>query len=552
MWPRYVARVTELWEDYPSDRGSLERSSGRRAPGPITGSGQRVEGIVGWVRPVRDGSEGPDTRASGPNRSIRSRRPSPATPLSELEVLQGVSRAFGSSPDVGEATDAAVRWVRAAVGGDDEAVVRLFLADPTGTLYPAVPRLEAVEAPEQRAAPRQILEKRRAVRGPLSEGRTMVSFPLVSRGEPVGVLEVVASAASVEDRWATLDAVTSQVAIVFRNLHHRAALHSSFEGLKHMSELAGEMVRARTPEEAVRAAVRFCHERFDSPAAGWLTEADPTRLALVSARGLGTGRGAELRSRMRRLHRDDVRTETSRRALAERFANLAGEGTAEAVPAGEALLLVAGAGSTASFRLVEDLLEDVLIHLTVVSAAERRTEGLDLGLALTAHEVRGPLVGALAIIDRLLPADLVTVVRESADALSQETSQGRVKVTGRRSVPVRADTDHLRSAVSNVIRNALAYSPAETTVTVAVRATDGGASVTVRDQGPGVPSSEQDSIFDPFIRGSAAQLVRTGNGLGLFIARRVMEAHGGRIWLGSSRRGSVFHLELPLAGEEAR
>ena len=544
---------------------------------------------------MRDGSEGPDTRASGPNRSIRSRRPSPATPLSELEVLQGVSRAFGSSPDVGEATDAAVRWVRAAVGGDDEAVVRLFLADPTGTLYPAVPRLEAVEAPEQRAARRRILENRRAVRVPLSEGRTMVSFPLVSRGEPVGVLEVVASAASVEDRWATLDAVTSQVAIVFRNLHHRAALHSSFEGLKHMSELAGEMVRARTPEEAVRAAVRFCHERFDSPAAGWLTEADPTRLALVSARGLGTGRGAELRSRMRRLHRDDVRTAPSRRALAERFANLAGEGTAEAVPAGEALLLVAGAGSTASFRLVEDLLEDVLIHLTVVSAAERRTEGLDLGLALTAHEVRGPLVGALAIIERLLlerdedmeehallhrsreqlqqlaglvdgmlrwavageplrllPADLVTVVRESADALSQETSQGRVKVTGRRSVPVRADTDHLRSAVSNVIRNALAYSPAETTVTVAVRATDGGASVTVRDQGPGVPSSEQDSIFDPFIRGSAAQLVRTGNGLGLFIARRVMEAHGGRIWLGSSRRGSVFHLELPLAGEEAR
>lgn len=541
---------------------------------------------------MRDRSEGPDTRASGPNRS---QRPAPATPLSELEVLQGVSRAFGSSPDVGEATDAAVRWVRAAVGGDDGAVVRLFLIDPTGALYPAVPRLEAVEAPEQRAARRQILENRRAVRVPLSEGRTMVSFPLVSRGEPVGVLEVVASAASVEDRWATLDAVTSQVAIVFRNLHHRAALHSSFEGLKHMSELAGEMVRARTPEEAVRAAVRFCHERFGSPAAGWIAEADPTRLALVSARGLGTGRGAELRSRMRRLHRDDVRTEPSRRALAERFANVAGERTAEAVPAGDALLLVAGPASTTSFRLVEDLLEDVLTHLAVVSAAERRTEGLDLGLALTAHEVRGPLVGALVIIERLLlerdedmeehallhrsreqleqlaglvdgmlrwavageplrllPADLVTVVREAVEDLSQETSQGRVKVTGTRSVPVQADTGHLRSAVANVIRNALAYSPSETRVTVTVRSTDGRATVTVRDQGPGVPSAEQDSIFDPFIRGSAAQLVRTGNGLGLFIARRVMEAHGGRIWLGSPRRGSVFHLELPLAGEEAR
>jgi signal transduction histidine kinase len=117
---------------------------------------------------------------------------------------------------------------------------------------------------------------------------------------------------------------------------------------------------------------------------------------------------------------------------------------------------------------------------------------------------------------------------------------------------VQADTGHLRSAVANVIRNALVYSPSESTVTVTVRSTDGRATLTVRDQGPGVPSAEQDSIFDPFIRGSAARLVRTGNGLGLFIARRVMEAHGGRIWLGSPRRGSVFHLELPLAGDEAR
>jgi signal transduction histidine kinase len=543
---------------------------------------------------VRDGTE--ETREPGPAGSDRSARPAPATPLSELQVLQGVSRAFGSTPDVDEAAEAAVRWARAAVGGDDEAVVRLFLADASGALYPVVPRLDAADAPEQRAARRRILENRRAVRVPLSGGRTMVSFPLVSRGESVGVLEVVAAAAALEERWATLDAVASQVAIVFRNLHHRASLHSSFEGLKHMSELAGEMVRARTPEEAVRAAVRFCHERFGSPAAGWITGADPTRLVLVSGRGLGTGRGAELRSRMRRIHRDDVRTETSRRALADRFADLAGEGTAKAVPAGEALLLVAGSASTTSFRLVEDLLEDVLNHLAVVSDAERRTEGLDLGLALTAHEVRGPLVGALAIIERLIlerdeeveersllhrsreqlqqlvalvdgmlrwavageplglmPANLVTVVREAAEALSQETSQGRVKVTGTRSVQVRADTDHLRSAVSNVIRNALAYSPAETTVTVTVQATDGRATVTVGDQGPGVPSAEQDSIFDPFMRGSAAQLVRSGNGLGLFIARRVMEAHGGRIWLGSPRTGSMFHLEMPLVeGVRAR
>ena len=520
-------------------------------------------------------------------------RSEPEHPLSELEVLQGVSRAFGSSPDIDEAGAAAVRWVGAAVGSD-QATVRIFLIDPRGGLFALVPRIEVAEDPDRRAAQREILERRRPTRTPVSGGRLLVTFPLVSRGDPVGVLEVQAPATSVEERWATLEAVASQVAIVFRNLHHRASLSSSYEGLRHMSDLAGEMVRARSPEEAVRAAVRFCRERFGGPAAGWLADADPTRLDLVSARGLGSDRGAELRSRMRRIPREDVRDEDSRRRVAERFAEVAGQPAAAAVPAGEAFLVVGGsAAPNPSFRLVEDLLEDVLAHLALVSAAERRTERLDLGLALTAHEVRGPLVGALAIIERLLmerhqdeeqhalldrsreqlqqlaglvdgmlrwavageplslaPADLMEVVRQAVESSSRETGHERVRVTGPREVPVRAEAGHLRVAVLNVVRNALAYSPANTLVSVAVRGADGVATVTVRDRGPGVPQAERESIFDPFMRGSAAHLVRTGNGLGLFIARRIMEAHGGRIWLGSSRVGAAFHLELPLAGED--
>src|SRR5918996_5346362 len=69
-------------------------------------------------------------------------------PLTELEVLQGVSRAFGSSPDLEEAAASAVRWVKAAVGADD-AVVRIFLVAAEGALYPAVPRIEAAEDPQR-------------------------------------------------------------------------------------------------------------------------------------------------------------------------------------------------------------------------------------------------------------------------------------------------------------------------------------------------------------------------------------------------------------------
>jgi GAF domain-containing protein len=140
--------------------------------------------------------------------------------LTELEVLQGVSRAFGSSPDLEEAAASAVRWVKAAVGADD-AVVRIFLVAAEGALYPAVPRIEAAEDPQRRAARREIFLRRQPVRTPLAGGRTLVTFPLVSRGETMGVLEVAAASEAVDVRWATLEAVASQVAIVLRNLSHR-------------------------------------------------------------------------------------------------------------------------------------------------------------------------------------------------------------------------------------------------------------------------------------------------------------------------------------------
>ena len=81
-----------------------------------------------------------------------------------------------------------------------------------------------------------------------------------------------------------------------------------------------------------------------------------------------------------------------------------------------------------------------------------------------------------------------------------------------------------------------------------VEETDDGARVRVRDRGPGVPASERRLIFDPFARGMSAN-GRGGSGLGLFIARRIMEAHQGSIGLRSARPGTEFCIELPLAEE---
>jgi len=510
--------------------------------------------------------------------------------LSELEVLQAISRAFGSSADLNEAAEAAVRWVRAAVA-DEEAVVRIFLARPDGQLAPALPRIEAVDEPERLAERRQVLESRRPSRAPLANGRALLTIPLVSRGETVGVLDFSAPEDDVDERWATIEAVASQIAIVFRNLAHTSRLAAGLESVKDMAGMATEIVRAGTPEEAVKAAVRFCRERFRAPAAGWLIGDDPTRLQLVSALGLGREGGSRLRSRMRVVRHADLIHEERRAEASARFAEIAGVAAAETAVTSNAMLAVGGlaSGGQAPLRLVEGLLDDVLDHLAVVAAAERRNERLDLGIALTAHEVRGPLVGALAITERLLmerehdeedqellnrsreqleqlsrlvdsllrwavagrplemvPTDLVALVRESAESCARETGTDRVVVTDDGGVSVLADPDHLRGAVANVIRNALLYSPPETDVVIAVETDDGMARVTVRDRGPGVPAGERDSIFDPFMRGAAAHLARSGNGLGLFIARRVLEAHGGGVWLTSNGTGAVFTLEIPL------
>jgi signal transduction histidine kinase len=109
---------------------------------------------------------------------------------------------------------------------------------------------------------------------------------------------------------------------------------------------------------------------------------------------------------------------------------------------------------------------------------------------------------------------------------------------------VNADAPQLARAITNVVRNAVAYAPETTSVQVTVEETDDNARVRVRDQGPGIAASERHLIFDPFARGKVSD-GREGRGLGLFIARRIVEAHGGAIGLRSVVPGAEFWIELP-------
>jgi PAS domain S-box-containing protein len=114
-----------------------------------------------------------------------------------------------------------------------------------------------------------------------------------------------------------------------------------------------------------------------------------------------------------------------------------------------------------------------------------------------------------------------------------------------------ADRDKLRQVFGILVENALKYSPDGGTVTVGARRKDRTVEVRVDDQGVGIPAAEQERIFRKFYRGdSNAKASGSGTGLGLFIAKELVTAMGGRIWVESAEgEGSSFAFELPAARE---
>ena len=133
--------------------------------------------------------------------------------------------------------------------------------------------------------------------------------------------------------------------------------------------------------------------------------------------------------------------------------------------------------------------------------------------------------------------------------------------------PVQADPRKLRQAVMNVVGNAVKFSPHGGEVLVELSREPGRLRLSVYDQGPGIKEADQEGIFEPFHRARARvreeHRHHPGSGLGLPVARRILEAHGGRILLESPPRtqpraggrtftGARFILELPDATAPAR
>lgn len=150
---------------------------------------------------------------------------------------------------------------------------------------------------------------------------------------------------------------------------------------------------------------------------------------------------------------------------------------------------------------------------------------------------------------KLVEHDISALVKESLDVVKiPEGSEVRLDLPEGTTVG-KVDLNRIKQVLINLVDNALQYSGEGGVVTVHVLSVDGMVEVDVEDTGPGVSPEEQVRIFDKFYRSKTAKKKRSrGSGLGLTIAKSIVEAHGGRIWVRSEPgRGSKFSFTVPKA-----
>ena len=109
---------------------------------------------------------------------------------------------------------------------------------------------------------------------------------------------------------------------------------------------------------------------------------------------------------------------------------------------------------------------------------------------------------------------------------------------------VRADPERVQQVLTNLLDNAVKNSAPETPIDIAARTVGREVQVAVTDRGAGIPNDELARVFDKFVRGRATDT--RGTGLGLYICRRIIDAHGGRIWAESEPGGTKLTFSLPL------
>jgi signal transduction histidine kinase len=145
------------------------------------------------------------------------------------------------------------------------------------------------------------------------------------------------------------------------------------------------------------------------------------------------------------------------------------------------------------------------------------------------------------------PMDLNAVVQGVAARSSVVSSKHTIKTDLEANLPmVMGDVDRLVQVVTNLVSNAIKYSPVGGEVLMSTRFANGAVDVGIRDHGVGIPADFVDRLFGRFERYEKSPSKVIGTGLGLAIARQIIEMHQGKIWVETAEGGgSAFHFTIP-------
>ena len=486
------------------------------------------------------------------------------------------SRLSGATLDPAE-IEASLRWVDPVLGTPSTAI-RLMILDDGGRLRVAFERGNDDLGGNRSLRRRETIasERPRLIHLRRTPGGSLAILPLVYRGEVRGVLEVEAAAHVIGERLAALEAAAAQMAVVLNDMGAMSASRRVAEATDEVPGLLQDLLATVSREHTVGTVVRFCWERIGTPAVGWLRASDGHGFRLVASRGIDRETKEMLRGGA-----DTQDTEAMVRSAGHIL-----PGAHQIVTrSGDAVVLVNDpVADTRLLETVEAGLGLALDRITLSDVVADLAGSMDAGLAWTAHELRAPLLGVEKAIDvvashdgvpdrerqilegahrelrrltgvvedvlrwsvgaasiRRRPTDLSRLVEETARSVSVLEDGRRLTVDAPRSAVVHVDPHLLRIAVENLMRNSLQH--ARDTVDVTVGLTTREASISVSDTGPGVPADQRATIFEPFVRGRNA--AKGGRGLGLFIAQRVIQAHGGTLWYEASVDGSIFRMRFP-------
>lgn len=172
------------------------------------------------------------------------------------------------------------------------------------------------------------------------------------------------------------------------------------------------------------------------------------------------------------------------------------------------------------------------------------------------NSVVGDILGAVEadlgeIVLRREPCDVTAIARQCVDLFQSLSPAQRFVLHDTGLTALVADKRRLEHVINNLLSNAAKYSPLGSVVDVEVRGDAESLAIAVADQGPGIAPELRDAVFRPFLRGKSEHEEVPGVGLGLYVARKIVEAHGGNVEVESRLgAGSTFTARFPRTGSE--